>query len=158
MGRGFWLYGILCSFVFLPAAVLAFGDAAPVRYVPASTPPLPPPADQALELECVQGELEGTHVSIPFEAGNAMVIGRNPQSAHLVIGHPQVSGAHARIWCERRANGSVVVKLLDMASRNGTRYRLSGGDWIDLRSGQAALSEGDSIRLSDTEVFRIIRV
>jgi hypothetical protein len=155
MGRGFWLYGILCSFLFFPALILAFGEAAPVRSVPVQ---LPPPVDQALELECVQGEFRGEHISIPFEAGNAMVIGRNPQSAHLVIGHPQVSGSHARIWCERRANGMVVVKLLDMASRNGTRYRISGGDWIDLRSGEAALSEGDSIRLSDTEVFRITRV
>lgn len=156
MGRGFWLYGILCSFVFLPALILAFGKAAPVRSAP--LPALPPvPADPPLELECVQGELRGQHISIPFDPGNAMVIGRNPQAAHLVLGHPQVSGAHARIWCEREDGGTIVVRLLDMSSRNGTGYRPAGGDWIDLRSGQAALGEGDSIRLSETEVFRVIR-
>jgi len=157
LGRGFWLYGILCTFLFIPVLILAYGDARPVGDAPLPTPPRDP-ADPALELEGVQGELRGERVSIPFDAGNAMVIGRNPQSAHLVIRHPQVSGAHARIWCERSANGTVVVKLLDMASRNGTRYRPSGGDWMDLRSGEAALREGDSIRLSDAEVFRITRL
>jgi hypothetical protein len=161
MGRSFWLYGLFCPSLFLPVLVLAYGGAMPVGASPAENhTPLPAPdheAESALELECVAGELSGEHVNIPFDAGSAMVIGRNPQNAHLVIRHAHVSGKHASVWCERDASGAVRVKLLDLNSTNGTQYRVAGGKWTSLRASEVALGIGDGVRISDAVEFRIAR-
>ncbi len=166
MGKSFWLYGLTCPLLYFPILILAFGGAMPIRETPLQetyvkgvnpTPPIHLEArDSDFEMECVQGELQGERIGIPTGEQNAIVIGRNPQTAHLVIKHPQVSGSHARLWSEPGSNGSACVRLLDMNSTNGTQFLTAHQKkWETLRGGEATLRDGDAVRISNVVQFRI---
>lgn len=65
-----------------------------------------------------------------------VVVGRQPQSATIVLNHAEVSRAHARITLR-----SGVARLEDLGSTNGTTH-----NGVDLQSGQdMALNSGDVV-------------
>lgn len=68
-----------------------------------------------------------------LKASNGLVIGRQPQSANVVLNHPQISRAHVRISLRGQ---EVLVEDLD--STNGTSVngvRLSSGEASPIRTG-----------------------
>jgi len=159
MDKSFWAYG-LGSFFLIPVLVLAFGRAEPAHTARPNQKrepePILPPAGPRLTLTCTSGEMAAAQVEIPEEG---IVIGRDPNSAQLILSHPHVSGSHARISKVTINGGGPRLRLRDLGSTNGTQYReAASAAWATLKSNEAILSPECVIRIAGgVAEFRVDR-
>ena len=96
---------------------------------------------------CIAGEYQGETVEV---GPQAIVIGRNPALANLVLSSGEVSAKHVRVWLDPAGSG---VWIEDLNSMNSTFYRQGASaadatDWVRL-SESTLLSVGDHFRLSE---------
>jgi len=106
-----------------------------------------PSVANRLALYCVAGEYQGETVEVGTQA---IVIGRNPAVANLVLSSGEVSSKHARVWVDPAGTG---VWIEDLHSMNSTFYRHAAPrddstGWIRL-SDSTLLTVGDRFRLSE---------
>lgn len=100
---------------------------------------------QKVELVGIGGEYKNQRIPL---SSKPLVLGKDPQKAHLVISNDLISRTHCRLYLR---NGQVYIE--DLHSRNGT--------WINdeqrLRAAQpTVLKSGDLISLAGSEVFRLV--
>jgi len=109
--------------------------------------PKKPVLSKRLCLYCIAGEYQGETVEVGTQA---IVIGRNPALANLVLSSGEVSAKHVRVWLDPAGSG---VWIEDLNSMNSTFYRQGASaddatNWVRL-SGSTLLSVGDHFRLSE---------
>ena len=95
----------------------------------------PEPGASSWVLVCTHGELAGRGVPI---TPDGLIIGRDPQHAHVILTNPQISGRHARIWLSSAGTSQTVI-LEDLNSTNGTYVLVSSNPtrhWEPLRPHQ----------------------
>jgi FHA domain/Family of unknown function (DUF5684) len=172
MGRGYWQYGLGCTFLMgIPILVLAFGSAHPdqARYSRPNrrndeylTPervykPLPinnpiianiPPAEgtSGICIFCRSGELKGNTIPITKEF---LTIGRDPGHCQIVLSSQDASRRHVSVTLDRSDPRSVVVT--DLQSTNGTFRQVPAGSpqsfrWERIME-SSVLRQGDRFRI-----------
>jgi serine/threonine protein kinase len=102
---------------------------------------------RVLSLCCTGGELAGQYVALQ---DRAVVIGRDPKRANVVLASKKVSGAHARVWANERGDG---IWLEDIESTNGTTYfnRSDGSSGWTRLHGLTRLGFGSRFRLAEDQ-------
>ncbi|HEX3095412.1 MAG TPA: FHA domain-containing serine/threonine-protein kinase [Candidatus Angelobacter sp.] len=146
-----WAPGLLAPFSVVNAVLLGVVTAKTCDAVNALCQPERPlnrlPA-KSFFLYCSKGENEGRNLEL---GPNAIVIGRNPKNANLIISSQHVSGTHARVWLDDNNSG---IWIEDLNSMNGTFYwQTSAGrsfGWIQLE-GSKLLLAGDRFQLGSGE-------
>jgi hypothetical protein len=96
------------------------------------------PARSRFLLRFKIGELAGNTLEL---GSSAVTIGRQPDSANVIIPLPEISAAHARIWADPAAP---CVWIEDLDSRNGTFTRKAGPEstWVRIQR-RESLAKGD---------------
>ena len=102
---------------------------------------------QKVELVGIAGEYKNQRIPL---SSKPLVLGKDPQKAHLVLSNDLISRTHCRLYLK---NGQVYIE--DLHSRNGT--------WINdeqqLRASQpTVLKSGDLVSLAGSEVFRLVAI
>jgi hypothetical protein len=102
------------------------------------------------ELICVKGPYTGQ--KFPIGAGG-LVIGRDPESASIVLDRPSVSRSHANVFVS--SDGRVVVQ--DLGSTNGT-WTLGGAGEKKKISSEAVISDRGRFFVGEGEdcVFEVV--
>lgn len=141
--------GIIGTAIDFRGALLIFANTLVGRAI-MSTPPARKEAVPAatFAIRFLSGDFAGN--SLPL-ATAPIVIGRLPDMANVVLPLPEVSGAHAKAWADKKGAG---VWIEDLNSRNGT-YVLRGGShlarWSNLK-GKALLVPGDRFYVSGEDI------
>ncbi len=120
------------------ASTGAYKDSPAVHY---SAAPPPPVIEPLLGISCVHGPAKGCTFAVPADG---ILIGRDPQRAHLIVETLEVSSCHARITLDRQ---QAAVWIEDLGSTNGTFYCTGRGSWLPVR-GRHRLTCGNRFRLS----------
>jgi hypothetical protein len=149
---GPWVPGFFSTLIAANAVLLGPITAKTCDAVNALGQPLrrtPTPLARGLFLYCSKGEIKGQQLEL---GPNAIVIGRDPRMANLIVSSPHVSGKHVRVWLDQNHCG---IWVEDLNSSNGTFYCHTAPDgsssgWIQL-VGSTLLLAGDRFQLGKGE-------
>ena len=109
----------------------------------------PPPAAKAIAVCCLRGPIAGVVIPVPKEG---LLIGRNPRSAQLIVGAPEVSACHLRVTQDPSRSG---VWIEDLNSKNGTYYHAGSRSWQRITE-RKRLGLEERFRLSPSPVEFVV--